>query len=1307
MHITWILIFISFFYCSLGDSTLYVDNSQYTSGSNCTVNDPCSSIQEAIDVFFAGSVTPSATKLVIYLSSGEYPASGNSEITLPVESNIDIQPLNLTESFPIINCNNFFMSAYNLNISSLHIQGCQDFGIQTLATVSVNIINSNFTDMNTAFKFAESNVMFDNVLIDNVETGIEINLQNYNDSTVYLNQLQISNSQNGILISGNYHSDTRIFQLNNTIIEHVFNGIQIDKYNSVEFTNIQLNDVGNLDDIDDIMSSSLDYNLYGLQISNTPTLNLNSISFNNCSSFLQTSNETLNYPPTSTYAINTYNVSNILLNSISMYSVAYVDFYAHGTLNESLLAAIYIDQSNNVTLRNIETNIISGGNTYVDNMQTRGIYIINTNKIDANELLLQRMGEPTYSYSSQLQAIEMLADQISLTNSTFCQVGTNFPYSFSSLLLFEKESIYLVANNINVENLNVTNSLEFIIRAEYGEINNVISYSNGNTFMLYGEEFVLTNIQIYNASYHGLILENSYTKIQNSSFTFNENDPVYVFCNGTVEIMYCNFENNAGGIYAYSYYLLNIENSVFNNNTSNSLEIYQYAGQTVINSVTFETTRIYCTENQYIITKQSNSIIEIDVSNTCNIIYGTSVVLYISPNSTNSSNSNCNNTCCPCSSINSALSYYGTTYDYFTFILFPGNYSSENNNDKISLVRSTTFIATSGEINFNCDEYCISSNENFFIKTRGLPNTTVTFNSSNLDSSNTAISFQGETLSLIGVNITNFGTGINFNGVTFLLKNVSFTNLNKAIDYKFSSSCDACFIFEITYAYFSDIETPLNLDSNGNRFLSFKINFSNFNNFEQLNISLADGVIANLSDNIFNAPRNSTPVVLNHGIWNINDCMFTNCEDQNSISYTGYGYMRDSLLITYSFESYFCGKSAIQFDSDGDITIENINFNNTKNAVQISNAGNITLYYVSFSNIENPIHISSSSGKIYLNFVTYENCGESYLLANNENFLHLIGHVEHTNSSGFVIDTAGDFKITQVDMVQTNTRPFTINALSNVDVEFYIVYILHQDLILDENGGAVFSNGANLTLSFLQVDGGISTKNGGAIYANNTKVTVDNRSYFTNCNANMGGAIYCENCKYFENDGKFLNNSASFGGSVYISGGSISTSILANFTDSSASYGGAIYGIHITDASFRGDFIQNNASKYGGAIYLQSDVSIVAELNAGFGGNYAQNGAIISCCGNSSSCSVQVQDSSFLLNNEANLSSQGADIACVIVADDYDNNTVTQGAPWGILLILIVVVVVVIVFVLIIGFAYKRKKQRSLNEHQPLINDGV
>ena len=239
MQVCWVLVFVSFFYCSLGDSTLYVENSQYTSGSNCTINDPCSSIQEAIDVFFAGTTTPYSTKLVIYLSSGEYPASGNSEITIPAWSDIAIQPLNLTESLPIINCNTFFMSAYNLDISSLHIQGCQDFGIQTLATVAVNIINSNFTDMDTAFKFAESSVMFDNVLIDNVETGIEINLQNYNDSTVYLNQLQISNSRNAILIAGNYGSDIRIFQLNNTIIEHVYNGIQIDKYNSVEFTNIQ------------------------------------------------------------------------------------------------------------------------------------------------------------------------------------------------------------------------------------------------------------------------------------------------------------------------------------------------------------------------------------------------------------------------------------------------------------------------------------------------------------------------------------------------------------------------------------------------------------------------------------------------------------------------------------------------------------------------------------------------------------------------------------------------------------------------------------------------------------------------------------------------------------------------------------------------------------------------------------------------------------------------------------------------------------------------------------------------------------
>ena len=97
MQVCWVLVFVSFFYCSLGDSTLYVENSQYISGSNCTINDPCSSIQEAIDVFFAGTTTPYSTKLVIYLSSGEYPASGNSEITMPAWSEIAIPTTNINK----------------------------------------------------------------------------------------------------------------------------------------------------------------------------------------------------------------------------------------------------------------------------------------------------------------------------------------------------------------------------------------------------------------------------------------------------------------------------------------------------------------------------------------------------------------------------------------------------------------------------------------------------------------------------------------------------------------------------------------------------------------------------------------------------------------------------------------------------------------------------------------------------------------------------------------------------------------------------------------------------------------------------------------------------------------------------------------------------------------------------------------------------------------------------------------------------------------------------------------------------------
>ena len=225
------------------------------------------------------------------------------------------------------------------------------------------------------------------------------------------------------------------------------------------------------------------------------------------------------------------------------------------------------------------------------------------------------------------------------------------------------------------------------------------------------------------------------------------------------------------------------------------------------------------------------------------------------------------------------------------------NYSSENNNDKISLASTTTFIATSSEINFNCDEYCITANENFFIKTNGLPNTTVTFNSLNFDSSSTAISFQGETLSLLEVKINNFGTGFNFTGVSFILNTVFFTNLNTAVD----CTCDSCDSFKISSSYFSDIETPLHLDSNS-VFSSFEITYTNFNNFGQLNITLADGVVAQLTNNIFNAPRNSvvTPVVLHHGSWSISNCRFTNCDgDQNSISYTGYGNMIHYMLLIH------------------------------------------------------------------------------------------------------------------------------------------------------------------------------------------------------------------------------------------------------------------------------------------------------------------------------------------------------------------------------------------------------------------------
>lgn len=195
------------------------------------------------------------------------------------------------------------------------------------------------------------------------------------------------------------------------------------------------------------------------------------------------------------------------------------------------------------------------------------------------------------------------------------------------------------------------------------------------------------------------------------------------------------------------------------------------------------------------------------------------------------------------------------------------------------------------------------------------------------------------------------------------------------------------------------------------------------------------------------------------------------------------------------------------------LNLENIIFaeNNLSNtsSVYINNINEIKTDFVQF-NDNRAINNSTNNGSAFyienVNKVTLENT----TFKNNSS---------SSNGAALYLKNLDNVKIEQI--VGNNT--------SSTDV-----YNFENNISL-ENGGAIYNNNSNLTLTAIYFKENESRKNGGAIYSTPNSKNYLNRIHFIGNKAIIGGAIYNESNSDFKIiSSLFYNNRASnYAGAIY------------------------------------------------------------------------------------------------------------------------------------------------------------------------------
>ncbi|ADC45938.1 adhesin-like protein [Methanobrevibacter ruminantium M1] len=172
----------------------------------------------------------------------------------------------------------------------------------------------------------------------------------------------------------------------------------------------------------------------------------------------------------------------------------------------------------------------------------------------------------------------------------------------------------------------------------------------------------------------------------------------------------------------------------------------------------------------------------------------------------------------------------------------------------------------------------------------------------------------------------------------------------------------------------------------------------------------------------------------------------------------------------------------------------------------------------------------------------------------------------------------------------------------------------NDEVTINATIGRIFLVTGNVSIKSLTLSNGFDQDYGGAIYVDGGNLTLDYVNFNSNRAYGLGGAIATssESNLYISNS-IFTDNFASFfGGAIGTASGSNLSIDNCIFSDNKASYGGAIYLAGeslILTSTFDGNHILLDDGR-GGAIYVNTTDSVVISSNE-FENNFAYTGEVI------------------------------------------------------------------------------------------------
>lgn len=1202
-----------------------------------------------------------------------------------------------------------------VNISS-NCAICIANGVNTVIT------KTNFTNVDVAINY-QSNKLYSDLLIQN---------------------FTINSSKNGIQIQ---NSTTNVEIQYGFIMNTLNNGISLDHLNSqINISSINLNTVcfNNTNSCSgiEIKNSNEIVTLSNIELTNVAIIENSDIKDNNIQK----------------HGIYVSNSTNIQFNDINLLNSAVITANSSIVLPFTELYGIRVLNSNSIDIYNlIATNVSKSNN----NCKTFGIFSQTNNYFHGKRLTLTNIGGISTDLSTNKNsAFNINSASISIEESSFFQVGDKITQRDE----YDENIILSCSTFCSIDHTNIIESSMIQIYSDLNfgtsEISSCSFKNSYSALYIEGSSAIINNTNIYNCGMSapfitGGIQPNITNQliIDNSQFIENISYAISLFTKLSVLIQNSGFTNNYGtlgsAIYGESYSSLQIESCDFYGNKisgNNNAPIYINSPKTI--QTYFKDTVMTVPENSYGIRCSSPSTLVLNpnyliFSNVqfnstknetygCNIKYGTSKTTYLNPTILANENVDCSQIS-PCASIQDITSKYGDYYDYIGIIITNVadhyNYTTGENqtlllntSENVNITFSTSIIigihsqnktiidcvdfdfcfysahdlsifslseTNSIEILYN-DNGIIFHGDQFYLSNTQFQFIPKTKNKKQQNQQSNSILFIGNSISLNNCNFKNIENGIIIENV---ILNLNFNELT------FENS---------TYK-------PININSTNSNISKLSLNNINLTNTGGIYLSIPEKQEAFLSKVKFHSKINSNYAIsIYNGNWTLSNIEINDC-DNSGIFYDG----NENQMLTIDILSLHCKENGISFNSlNSFFSLSSGDFYDIENSygIFILNSSHVDISFCNFTNVYVPLHVTSYFASIFVSDSFFISSGENYIFSYSH-YASSFHNLAFENSNGFSMISNCNWTISNVKIQNSNHLNDDLSFFDLIGCNscgFSFSSVIFNDLPEISYGTAIKNFNSSLEFNDITMNNVSSLY--GAIYNENGNIKIDN-SYFSNCKSLNGSILYSTNANEISISlSTFSNNIASYnGGAIYLLGSNLDISN-CTFSLNSAQLGGSIYAYNLDSASFLESFFNNNtADIFGGGIYLDSsNTTFSALVSSSFIDNNALNGAAISCCGNSSSCSVSVTNEDFNLETNVNVQDSGSDIACLIVATNYDdinsNGDDSGGSVGMIILYVFLGVFGLICFALIITvpifILYRRKqKLKNNNGYAPLVNE--